>query len=72
MNTNWFEVAFEIKRLHCLLDTIGEEIDSIKSDNEELLDLLRNLVNPDNCKKDIIHIIGNAESILEKHKESEK
>lgn len=32
----------------------------------EMYELLEMLVNPDNCKKDIIHIIGNAESLLAK------
>lgn len=32
----------------------------------EMYALLEKLVNPDNCKKDIIHIIGNAESLLAK------
>lgn len=32
----------------------------------EMYELLEKLVNPDNCKKDIIHIIGNAESLLAK------
>ena len=72
MNMNWFEVEFELKRLSGRLETLGDEIDSLNSDKDELLDLLRSLVNPDNCKKDIIHIIGKAESMLEKHKESEK
>jgi hypothetical protein len=30
----------------------------------EMYALLEKLVNPDNCRKDIIHIIGNAESLL--------
>ena len=38
----------------------------LNEDKAELVDLLRNLVNPENCKKDIIHIIGSAESLLER------
>ena len=40
----------------------------LKKDKAELVELLQKLVNPENCKKDIIHIIGNAESLLEKMK----
>ncbi|AUR90616.1 hypothetical protein NVP1148O_27 [Vibrio phage 1.148.O._10N.286.54.A10] len=47
-------------------------INQLEADKAELLFLLHRLANPENCNKDIIHIIGNAESMLEKHKESEK
>ena len=32
----------------------------------EMYEMLERLVDPSNCKKDIIHIIGNAESLLAK------
>ena len=32
----------------------------------DMIRILESLVNPENCKKDIIHIIGNAESLLAK------
>lgn len=32
----------------------------------EMYGLLEKLVNPDNCKKDIVHIIGSAENLLAK------
>ena len=46
----------------------SEKVAQLEKDKAELVDLLRNLVNPNNCKKDIIHIIGNAESLLERMK----
>lgn len=36
----------------------------LTEENEKLREVLERLVNPENCKKDIIHIIGNAESLL--------
>ena len=36
----------------------------LTEENAKLREILERLVNPENCKKDIIHIIGNAESLL--------
>ena len=36
----------------------------LRKDKVELVGLLQKLIDPNNCKKDIIHIIGNAESLL--------
>ena len=43
--------------------------DRITEENAKLLEMLERLVNPKNCKKDIIHIIGNAESLLNQLKD---
>lgn len=41
----------------------------LTEENAKLREILERLVNPENCKKDIIHIIGNAESLLNQLKE---
>lgn len=41
----------------------------LAEENAKLREALERLVNPDNCKKDIIHIIGNAESTLNQPKD---
>lgn len=43
--------------------------DRLTEENAKLREVLERLVNPDNCKKDIIHVIGNAESILNQLKD---
>ncbi|AAW67510.1 hypothetical protein [Listonella phage phiHSIC] len=43
--------------------------DRLLEENAKLRKILERLVNPENCKKDIIHIIGNAESLLNQLKE---
>ena len=43
--------------------------DRLTEENAKLQEVLERLVNPDNCKKDIIHIIGNAESLLNQLKD---
>jgi len=43
--------------------------DRLTEENAKLREVLERLVNPDNCKKDIIHIISNAESLLNQLKD---
>lgn len=45
--------------------------DRITEENAKLREILERLVNPGNCKKGIIHIIGNAESLLNQLKEQQ-
>ena len=46
--------------------------DRITEENAKLREILESLVNPGNCKKDIIHIIGNAESLLNQLKDGSR
>lgn len=55
------------KKSEC--ESLVEENAQLKADNAELVELLDKLINPENCKKDIIHIIGSAESLLNQLKE---
>ena len=70
----WMEhVNFGVKGLsshHCeaIEDAINNH-DRLTEENAKLREILERLVNPENCKKDIIHIIGNAESLLNQLKE---
>ena len=41
-------------------------IDRIEQENAEYREILQKLVNPSNCKKDVIHIISSAEQLLNK------
>ena len=44
----------------------------LTEENAKLREILERLVNPENCKKDIIHIIGNAESLLNQLKDGSR
>ncbi|AUR93092.1 restriction alleviation protein [Vibrio phage 1.182.O._10N.286.46.E1] len=44
------------------------QITQLEKEKAELVGLLQKLIDPENCRKDIIHIIGNAESLLERVK----
>mgnify|MGYP000583798609 CR=1 FL=1 len=45
---------------------ISDAINGVIEEHSEMYEVLERLINPKNCKKDIIHIIGNAESLLAK------
>ena len=45
--------------------------DRLTEENAKLRKVLERLVSPGNCRKDIIHIIGNAESLLNQLKDQD-
>lgn len=69
--------AYDLICTKRLSDYIDDAIDSepketysrLTEENAKLREVLESLVNPENCKKDIIHIIGNAESLLNQLKD---
>lgn len=65
-NIDALEVCYSLSG-ECICDTVYELADAhLIAAAPEMYKLLEKLVNPKNCKKDIIHIIGNAESLLKK------
>ena len=60
------EIAFgEIGE--CICDTVYEEADAhLIAAAPDMYDLLKRLTSHDNCKKDIVHLLGEADSLLAK------
>lgn len=50
-----------------VMKQVHEENLALQQENAELREILEMLINPENCKKDIIHIIGSAENLLNKN-----
>jgi hypothetical protein len=45
-----------------------DELNQHKQQNAELIDMLERLTSHDNCKKDVVHLMGEADGLLSKIK----
>lgn len=47
-----------------LIKTRSEKYDRLVEENKRLIDMLKRLISHDNCRKDVIHLMSEAESLL--------
>lgn len=62
-------IGFKLSTIAIIECELNAYHDRLTEENAKLREVLEKLVNPDNCKKDIIHVIGNAEQLLNQLKD---
>lgn len=50
----------------------SSELDRLTSENARLRDMLKKLTSHDNCRKDVIHLMSEADSLIEELEKSDE